>query len=98
MLRAALDKLEGRALVGVVNSLLILQDAASVDKIIALTKSQDAAVALAAWRALGNFGSDAAANFLIETLKNADKAVAPVESAAVRTAILLESAGRRTSR
>ncbi len=95
VLRAALDKLEGRALVGVVNSLSILQDAASVDKIIALTKSQDAAVALAAWRALGNFGSNAAANFLIETLKNADKAVAPVESAAVRTAILLESAGKK---
>ena len=90
-----MDKLEGRALIGVANSLSLIQDAASVDKIIALTKSQDAAVALAAWRALGNFGSDAAANFLIDGLKKADKASAPMESAAVRTAILLESAGKQ---
>lgn len=94
-LRAALDKLQGRALIGVVNSLSLVQDAASVDRISALTKSQDAAVALAAWRALGNFGSDAAANFLIAGLKKADKACPPLESAAVRTAILLESAGQR---
>ena len=73
----------------------IIGDEASVDKIIALTKSQDAAVALAAWRALGNFGSDAAADFLIDGLKKADKASAPLESAAVRTAILLESAGKQ---
>ena len=91
----ALDKLEGRALIGVANSLSLLQDAASVDKIIALTKSQDAAVALAAWRALGNFGSDAAADFLIDGLQKADKASAAMESAAVRTAILLESAGKQ---
>ena len=94
-LRQALDKLEGRALIGVANSLSLLQGAASVNKIIALTKSQDAAVALAAWRALGNFGSDAAADFLVDGLKKADKASAPMESAAVRTAILLESAGKQ---
>lgn len=94
-LRAALDKLEGRALIGVVNSLSLIQDAASVDRISALTRSQDAAVALAAWRALGNFGSDSAARFLIDRFKTADKACAPMESAAVRTAILLESAGQR---
>ena len=68
-LRQALDKLEGRALIGVINSLSLIQDAASVDKIIALTKSQDAAVALAAWRALGNFGNEAAADFLIDWLE-----------------------------
>ena len=45
-LRAALDKLEGRPLIGVANSLSIIGDEASVAKIIALTKSQDAAVAL----------------------------------------------------
>lgn len=94
-LRRALDKLEGRALVGVINSLSLVQDAASVDRISALTTSQDEAVALAAWRALGNFGSDSVAHFLIQRLKMADKAFAPLESAAVRTAILLESAGKR---
>lgn len=93
-LRAALDKLEGRPLIGVVNSLSLMLDDASVEKILGLTKSQDADVALAAWRALGNFGSDAAADFLIDGLKKADKPFAPRESAAVRTAILLESAGK----
>ena len=72
-LRQALDKLEGRPLIGVINSLSLIQDAASVDKMIALTKSQDAAVALAAWRALGNFGNEAAADFLIAGLQKADK-------------------------
>ena len=94
-LRQALDKLEGRPLIGVINSLSLIQDAASVDKMIALTKSQDAAVALAAWRALGNFGNEAAADFLIAGLQKADKPSAPMESAAVRTAILLDSAGQR---
>ena len=94
-LRAALDKLQGRALIGVVNSLSLIQDADCVDKISALTKSQEAAVALAAWRALGNFGNEAAADFLIAGLQKADKPSTPMESAAVRTAILLESAGKR---
>jgi len=94
-LRQALDKLEGRPLIGVINSLSLLQDSPSVEKIIALTKSQDAAVALAAWRALGNFGNEAAADFLIAGLQKADKPSAPMESAAVRTAILLDSAGQR---
>jgi len=94
-LRAALDKLEGPALAGVANSLSLLGDEVSVGKIIALTESPDPVVALAAWRALGNFGNDAAADFLIDALKKADEASAPIESAAVRTAILLESAGRR---
>jgi HEAT repeat protein len=94
-LRTALDKLQGRPLIGVVNSLSLIGDEASLDKIIALTRSQDAMVALAAWRAVGNFGSDAAANFLIDGLKKADKAFVPMEAAAVRTAILLESAGKQ---
>lgn len=94
-LRAALDKLQGRPLTGVVNSLSIVRDPASVDRIVALTKSDDPMVALAAWRALGNFGSLPVADFLIGALKEADKAFAPMESAAVRTAILLESAGKQ---
>ncbi len=94
-LRGALDKLEGRALIGVANSLSIMQDHASVDKVIGLTKSNDAAVALAAWRALGNFGNEAVADFLIDSLNKADTACAPMEAAAVRTAILLESAGKQ---
>ncbi len=94
-LREALDKLQGRPLIGVANSLSILQDAASVEKIFALTNSQDAAVALAAWRALGNFGNKAAATFLIDALRKSDKACPAMEAAAVRTAILLESAGKQ---
>ncbi len=94
-LRGALDKLKGRPLTGVVNSLSIMGDEASVDKIIALTKDEDPMVALAAWRALGNYGSDAVAGFFIDCLKKAEKASAPMESAAVRTAILLGSADRQ---
>ncbi len=94
-LRAALDKLQGRQLAGVANSLSLLGDEASVGKIIALTESQDPVVALAAWRALGNLGSEAAADFLIGMLKKADKACAPMESAAVRTAILLQASGKQ---
>lgn len=94
-LRVALDKLEGRPLIGVVNSLSLIGDEASLEKIIALTQSQDAMVALAAWRAVGNFGSDAAADFLIDSLKKADEASQPLEAAAVRTAILLASAGKQ---
>ena len=93
-LRAALDQLEGRPLTGVVNSLSIMGDETSVGKVIALTRSEDPMVALAAWRALGNFGSDAVADFLIDGLKKADKASPAMESAAVRTAILVESAGK----
>ena len=94
-LRAALDRLEGRALAGVANSLSIIGDEAAVEKIIALTSSQDEMVALAAWRALGNYGSDAVADFLIISLQKAETASAPLESAAVRTAMLLESAGQQ---
>jgi hypothetical protein len=94
-LRQALDKLEGRPLIGLINSLSLIQDAASVDKISALTKNQDAAVTLAAWRALGNFGNEAAANFLIDGLRKADQACPAMETAAVRSAILLDSAGQR---
>ncbi len=94
-LRSALDKLQGRPLTGVVNSLSIMGDEASVDKIIALTRNEDPMVALAAWRALGNFGSVPVADFLIDGLKKAQEASPPMESAAVRTAILLESAGKQ---
>ncbi len=94
-LRAALDKLEGRALIGVANSLSIMGDAGSVEKIIGLTNSAEPAVALAAWRALGNFGTDAAADYAIESLKKAAGSAAPLESAAVRIAILLEEAGKQ---
>ena len=43
---------------------------------------------------MGNFGSEAAVDFLIDSLKKADGASVPIESAAARTAILLESAGK----
>ncbi len=95
VLRAALDKLDGRALTGVANSLSIIGDEASVEKIIALTASGDATVALAAWRALGNFGSDVVADFLIDGLQKSDKAFAPLETAAARTAMLLEAADQQ---
>lgn len=63
-LREALDRFEGDALIGVVNSLAKRKDAESFDKIAALTKSTDLKTADAALYALGRFG-DAGAEFLL---------------------------------
>lgn len=90
-LRKALDKLAGkRESIGVMNSLSIKKDAASVGKFIELTKSSDAAIALAAWRAIGNIANDQSADFLAGVLKASKTANAPAEAAAVRVAAYLK--------
>ena len=90
-----MDKLEGRALIGVVNSLSLVQDAASRRSDQCLDREPRRGGRLGRLAGMGNFGSDSAARFLIQRLRMADKAFAALESAAVRTAILLESAGKR---
>lgn len=55
-LRDALDDLEGPLLAGVIGSLAIRQDGASVDTLVSLAGSPDAIVAVAAVRALGGIG------------------------------------------
>lgn len=94
-LRSALDRPAGkRELIGVMNSLSIKEDAASVGKMIELTKNPDASVAAAAWRALSNIANDETADFLIGVLQSADKADTPSESAAVRIALGLQLSGK----
>jgi len=63
-LRAALDSLKGRPLVGVIGSVGVRRDAKAVERLIQLLKDQDGQVARAAARALGRFGTPAAAQAL----------------------------------
>jgi HEAT repeat protein len=63
-LRDALDKLHGRLLVGVIGSVGVRRDAKAVDKLISLLNDKDGQVARAAARALGRFGTPAAAKAL----------------------------------
>ena len=93
-LRDAFGKLTGRPLIGVMNSLSLIQDDASFAKIAELTQSADDEVARAAWRAVGNYASDAAVKFLTDSLKAAKEPNIRLESAAVRTVGLLEKAGK----
>jgi len=67
-LRAALDSLKGRPLVGVIGSVGVRGDAKAVDRLIQLLKDQDGQVARAAARALGRFGTPEAAPALERAL------------------------------
>ena len=70
-LRAALDKVSGRLLVGVLNSIGVRRDAGSVDSIIPRLKDTDAEVVTAAAVALGRIGGDPAAAALKAALASA---------------------------
>ncbi|MCX7047393.1 MAG: HEAT repeat domain-containing protein [Candidatus Sumerlaeota bacterium] len=63
-LRAALGKLKGRLLVGVIGSIGVRKDAKAVDALAKFIKDSDADVAQAAARALGKIGDSAAAKAL----------------------------------
>lgn len=63
-LRDAVDDLEGPLLAGVLGSLAIRQDDASVDTLVSLAGSEDAIVAVAAVRALGGIGGAGATEAL----------------------------------
>ena len=78
-LRQALGKLQGRLLVGVINSIGIRRDANAADALIELLKNANAEVASAAALTLGHIGGPAAAKALEQALS-----VAP---AAVRSAV-----------
>ncbi len=95
-LREAAETLSGRPFIGVVNSLSLLQDGPAFEKIVSLTASGDPEVVRAAWRALGNYGSEEAGRFFLERLTAERKANIWLESAAVRCAILLRENGNVT--
>ena len=73
-LRAALGKLKGRLLVGVIGSIGVRRDAKALDALEKLLGDGDGEVAQAAARALGSLGSPAAAKALETTLAKAPAA------------------------
>lgn len=70
-LREASDKLSGRLLVGVLNSIGVRRDAAAVPRLTDRLANDDVEVACAAAWALGRVGNDAAAQALRKTLPTA---------------------------
>jgi len=78
-LRAAVPKLQGRLLVGVLNSIGVRRDAQAVALLVPKLQDPDAEVAAAAAVALGHIGGTPAANALAEFL--------PGSPAAVRSAV-----------
>lgn len=74
-LRDAAGKLNGRILIGVINSIGVRRDAAAVDMLTARLADPDAAVAAAAALALGRIGNDSARAALEKALPTALPAV-----------------------
>jgi len=74
-LRQALGKLQGRLLVGVINSLGVRRDAGSVEALVPRLKDADPEVASAAAVALGRIGGKAACAALEQALSGAPPAV-----------------------
>jgi len=74
-LRSALHKVEGRLLVGVINSIAVRRDAQAVDGLVQKLGDGDAAVASAAAVALGHLGGDEVAKVLTQALNDAPTGV-----------------------
>lgn len=74
-LREAVGRLQGRLLVGVINSIGVRGDAASVDVLVARLADADPEVASAAAVALGRIGSEPAARALEQALPRASAGV-----------------------
>jgi HEAT repeat protein len=74
-LRNALDKVQGRVLVGVINSIAVRRDPKAVSGLVKKLKSTDPQVASAAAVALGRIGGTKAAKALTESLTTAPEAV-----------------------
>jgi HEAT repeat protein len=74
-LRDAMGQLEGRVLVGVINSIGVRRDAAAVDGLAGRLKDTDAQVASAAAVALGHVGNAAATGTLEKSLAGVPDAV-----------------------
>jgi HEAT repeat protein len=81
-LRAALDKVQGRLLVGAINSIGVRRDAKAVEPLIGRLKDADADVAAAAAAALGRIGGKKAAEALVQSLHSAPPAVRSSAAAA----------------
>lgn len=76
-LREAVGRLQGRLLIGTINSIGVRGDAQAVPALVARLADADAGVASAAAVALGKIGSEPAAAALVPMLKTAPAAVRP---------------------
>jgi HEAT repeat protein len=76
-LRAAMDKVQGRLLVGVINSIAVRRDPKAVSELVKKLKDADPDVASAAAVALGRIGGAEAAKALSQSLPSAPVAVRP---------------------
>ncbi|MBI5388188.1 MAG: HEAT repeat domain-containing protein [Verrucomicrobia bacterium] len=86
-LRDALGKVQGRLLVGVMNSIGVRRDAKAVEPLIARLNDADGEVASAAASALGRIGGEQAAAVLVKALLSARKdVVSEVAEGCVRCA------------
>jgi HEAT repeat protein len=74
-LRQAMGKVQGRLLIGVINSIAVRRDAKAVDSLVAKLKDGDADVASAAAAALGRIGGAAAVKALEPLLATAPAAL-----------------------
>lgn len=74
-LREAMDKLQGRTLIGVINSIGVRRDAMAVDGLMRRMKDSDAGVVSAAAVALGRIGNDRATAALRQALADSPEAV-----------------------
>jgi len=74
-LRDALGSLEGRQLIGAINSLGVRRDAKAVDALAGLLKNDNAEVASSAAAALGKIGGEPAAKVLRQSLADAPEGV-----------------------
>ena len=83
-LREALGTLEGRLLIGVINSLGVRRDPRAVEPLVPHLQDRDAEVAAAAAEALGHIGGDRVAQALEQAL-----AAAPAQQTALRSALAL---------
>jgi HEAT repeat protein len=74
-LRKALDNLEGRLLIGVINSISVRRDALAVDALTQKLADADAGVASTAAVALGHIGGEKAAKALTQSMADAPAGV-----------------------
>ena len=93
-LRQAMGKLQGRLLIGVINSIAVRRDAKAADGLIERLKDADPEVASAAAVALGRVGGPAAAKTLEASLANAPAAIrSAVAEGCIRCAEKLQAEG-----
>jgi HEAT repeat protein len=76
-LREAMGKLQGRLLIGTINSIAYRRDTKAVEGLVGKLKDNDAGVAAAAAVALGRIGGNQAAQALEQSLSGAPSAVQP---------------------